>query len=326
MTHMAKVCPDPERLAAWVENPQGEPEVMAHLASCDDCRRAAVIAGGLDEPTGRKLDEALLERVVSAARRRPVWPWVAAAAAAAIVAALILPATPTPDEVSRDETVLTPPTPEPDTIDPVLARDTPPEVVVPTPEKDPVEAPTVRVETPPAPEKKEEKPPAVEDVVPSNLVKHPTPDPEKTPVVEDPKEPVVIESTPSLVSVFLVDAEGEPWLQRGEEKPVRFTVLERLAVGDIISTRNKAGAIRIEGRASLVLDKGTRAQVSYNEESSAFRLTLERGKAIIDTEGKPQLWEILGAGGETMLSQIHGRLAVEHRKGGLAALFLDGRG
>src|SRR5437762_12081058 len=89
MRDMGDFCPDPGALAGWLEQSLSAPErarVTAHLASCDECRRAVTIASAIEPPAAGQVDELLLQRVVRTSRRRPWAPWIGAAAAALLVA------------------------------------------------------------------------------------------------------------------------------------------------------------------------------------------------------------------------------------------------
>src|SRR5688500_10207983 len=84
MSHMERICPDPEVLALWVDEellPEDRADAAAHLAGCDECRRTVALSAALDPVPAGAVNEVLLARVVAASRRRPVWPYAAAAGA-----------------------------------------------------------------------------------------------------------------------------------------------------------------------------------------------------------------------------------------------------
>src|ERR1043166_6778031 len=94
MNHMGDLCPGPEALAGWLEQTLSTPErakITAHLASCDECRRAVTIASAIEPQAPGAVDEILLHRVVTASRRRSVAAWITAAAAILVAAILFWP-------------------------------------------------------------------------------------------------------------------------------------------------------------------------------------------------------------------------------------------
>src|SRR6185295_20117443 len=94
MNTMEKSCPDDLTLAGWVEgtlSPQDRNRMTAHLAACDDCRRAVALASTLDAPPAEGgVNEILLSKVVSASRRRRLAPFAAAAAVLAVAVGFTL--------------------------------------------------------------------------------------------------------------------------------------------------------------------------------------------------------------------------------------------
>src|SRR6187549_1392045 len=90
MSTMEKFCPTTEVLAGWLQgnlDPQQRGSLTAHLAACDECRRAVAIASSIDAPPAVPVNEILLSRVVAASRPRRILPF--AAAAAAVMAAAV---------------------------------------------------------------------------------------------------------------------------------------------------------------------------------------------------------------------------------------------
>jgi hypothetical protein len=312
MSHMKEVCPGTEPLARWVEGDR-DPSVTAHLAACDDCRRAVVLSAGLDAPPVRAMDAVLLARVVSAARRRPAWPWAAAASVLVALGASLW--------LGRSEPAPRPAPPAPD-----VARHDPPAPVPVIAVKEPVLLPTRPVPPPPLPD-----PAPVPAPTPV-----PAPKPEPKPEPPRPAEPAPVakpevrtETDLSAVfaPVFVVDPTGDLWLTRdaaGSSKPGAF---ERVAHKDRFTARGVPAAFALEGKASIVLDKGAQASVSYFKPDQAYALRVFQGPVLVDTEGASQRWQISAGKAELSISNFKGRIAIDPRPDdGVAAIVLEGRG
>lgn len=309
MRDMLRFCPGPGPLAAWLEGALPAAEragVTAHLSDCDECRRAVSIARGVEPGAPAAVNEGLLDHVVAVARRKPVWRWVAAAVLVAGIAALF----------SR-------PRREPP-VEPVVAQPAAPRIlpvaVVPAPapapvapisvNELPVEAPetpvaVASVPAPPPPEVKKETPVAL-------------------PEIPAPVAPPAAVRTLAPLVVF--DPAGDLWVRRGKAGAARVGPFEKVTPVDSFSSRNAPGAIRVEGRASVVFEKGAEASMGFDAPLQAYHLALEKGAVMIDTEGSAQRWEIHQGAAGVIFSAFKGRLSLEPRPGALAALVIDGQG
>jgi hypothetical protein len=326
------VCPGADALAGWLEgtlSPEERRPLAAHLASCDDCRRAVAVAATLGAPPeAAALDESLLARVVAASRRRVPWPWVAAAAALAVaVLVFAWPSRP------RTETATEAKAPPAATI-PEKARvfeETPLRVENPAPPKMEEAARPAAVPEGTPPPKKEETP---------RVEVAREPDPEPPPVKEPPSPPApeapavartegpgktVTDLSGVFASVFAVDPHGDLWLRRGRGEAGRAGAFETLAPSDSISARDAAATFTLEGRATVVLEKGAEAVFCFFKPERAYAVDVVQGQVMIDTEGVPQNWRASRAGVTLAFSSLNGRLALEPRGEQLTALLLEGR-
>lgn len=334
MNTMEKSCPDDLTLAGWVEgtlSPQDRSRMTAHLAGCDDCRRAVALASTLDAPPADgAVNEILLSKVVSSSRRRRFAPFAAAAAAVLAVAVgfTLIPRTPPAPPVAIDAKNVLP-------AEPKVA-------VVPAPVLEPTKSP-VKPQPDPStlPLLPEEKLPVVKrPEIPPNPI--PTEDPRKpvSPTVVDPTPtpvvpaPVVVakEITPrtppadvkTLAPVFVLDPAGDLWLKR-DESEAKAGILEKAAWKDLFAAKNSAASFTLEARTSVVLEKGSEAAFSHLKSDDTYSLALDQGLVMLDTEGSSQKWQISFPNkGKLSFSNLNGRLAVESRGDRMSALLLDG--
>jgi hypothetical protein len=316
MSTMIGPCPTPDDLAAWLEgglSPQEHGTVTSHLAACDDCRRAVGVASLVDEAPARALDEVLLARVVTASRRRPVWMWAVAGAllvALALGFVLFRPA-PQPEVRSTADAPKIP--------GPVVIRENPPApepVVAPTPE---APKPVVKVDEKPEPPKPEESKPVVK-VEEKPEPPKPAPEPEKPREVvkETPKETVTDLST-VFGPVFMVDPTGDLWL-RG----AKAGAFEQAGYKDTFSSREGAG-FTLDARASVALEKGAAAGLSWFKPDQAYTVHSESGLVMVDTEGATYSFRVTRGGATVVFSNLNGCLAVEPRGDQVAATLLRGK-
>jgi hypothetical protein len=124
--------------------------------------------------------------------------------------------------------------------------------------------------------------------------------------------------------VFVTDPSGDLWIRRAGAAPARLGAFERVGSKDRLVTREGGASFTLEGRASVVLEKGSEASVFFNKPDRAYALALEKGSAMVDTEGNPQSWHFSQGASELRFSGIKGRLALEPRGGQICALVLDG--
>ncbi len=331
MTGSGDFCCGPDDLAGWLEgtlDPRGRRMVAAHLAACDDCRRAAALAATLGSAPEVALDEALLGRVTAAARRRRAWRMPAAAAGVLAAAVLLFwIVRPRSSSEFAGAPVGVPPA---DTVRPEEPADRLPAVVVekapPAPPRppppEPVEAPPVKVEEPRTelvrepetpPERKEEAPPPkVEEQAPAA----------KT----DAPGTTVADLSALYAPVFTVDPRGHLWVRRGRGEPSKAGAFENLAPTDSLCARGGGGGFTLEGRATVVLEKGAEAIFCYFKPERAYSVDVVQGLVMVDTEGMPQNWRAVRGATAIAFQSLNGRLAIEPRGGQLSALLLEGWG
>lgn len=326
MSQMERVCPEIDVLAAWVEGslpPTERLRVKAHLASCDDCRRTASLAATLEpvEALGA-VDEVFVQRLAMASRRRPQWPWaVAAGVLLALGAALLAGRSGRPPEAPP--AALERPAPLPD---PVAKVDPPPVVPPPLPPKTvPAPAPVV-VEDPGPPVVAVPVPPVLKPV-PVIQPEPPKPDPVavRPPTPPVPAPATATDLTTVFTPVFAVDPSGDLWLSRDGAEAAKAGVFERVAFKDVFAAKTEAAGFTIEGRASVVLEKGAEAAVSWYRADEAYRLNLARGPVFVDTEGGVQKWLFTAGAARLAFPELHGKAAVELRPDGLGVLLLEGK-
>lgn len=323
MNGMDKVCPDESLLAAWIEktlDADARVRLSGHLADCDDCRRSVALAASQVpcEAAQGGVNEVLLARLLGKGSSR--WLWTSAAAAGLLVAAGLV--------------LLRPERPVPDVTVAVRAPVPPAAAPVPAePKKEPVrepERPAPVAELPvPAPQP---KPPTPTPAPPLPAPVADLPKPAPVAVPEPPKEPVrnpapatTTDYAKIFDSVFLGDPTGDLWLSRERAESAKVAPVERVGWQDVLSARGAAGCT-LEARASLVLEKGAEAGVMLFKPDGAYRLLLTRGQALIDTEGTVQKWQIVSESQQIEFRELNGRVSLEARSDGLAALLLEGRG
>jgi hypothetical protein len=323
MTEMKEVCPGFELLAGWVEgtlSPRERHGVTAHLAACDDCRRAVEIASTAGPAPAREVDEALLARVVAGSRRRTPWRWAAAAgvAAAAGLGFWMASAPPAPAPLAVSPSVAPPPPPGEATPARVPTPEPPakPEVAVAPEPRPPAEAPRA-AERPLVPD------PARETLVAEKPEEPPPPPPEPAPRRE-PGRTVVKEGYGPL---FVIDPAGDLWVRREEGQAGRVSsAFEQVTWSDTFAARNAPSGFTVEGKASVVLDKGAEASVAYFKSEKAYEIILVQGLAIVDTEGAIQRWQVSYGRTQLAFANLRGRIGLEPRPGEqVAVVLLDGR-
>ncbi|HEX7899236.1 MAG TPA: zf-HC2 domain-containing protein [Planctomycetota bacterium] len=325
---MERVCPETDVLGAWIEGGLAAPEraeVKAHLAVCDDCRRAASLSATLEpaEAAAGAVDEIFIQRLANESRRRPRWPWMASAAAAALFAAGTVVLVTRPSPAPRP----TPAAPRVADLPRPAAHVAPPAIppVVPTPEV--VKGP----EPTPAPPK------AVEDPKPIIAVPVPLPSPEPpappkpAPAPTDVAKPAPTPATETdlalvFMPVFAVDPTGDLWLRRDGADAAKAGAFESVAYKDVFAARGDAAAFTIESRASVALEKGAEAAVSWFKVDGAFRLDVVRGPVYLDTESNTQKWLLTAGLARMSFAELTGRVLVERRDDVLSVLLLDGKG
>ncbi len=333
MRNMRRFCPDAATLAGWLEGKLDSferTEVTRHLADCDRCRRASALAASIEPPDEVGIDEALLGRMVSTARRRPLLRWVAAAgvlAAAALSLFLLLPEQPDPKVTSHEKPesapVVTVPGEEPPSVAPPgdggveVDWEPGPPSAAPFKEDAPKRPPSFSVPLRGVAAKGKIAPPVAEG-----------------PAEGTPPEPVVKElvgtTVPDLSNtfgrVFLNDSAGEIWMKRGGEVTSRVDHYVTPGPNDSLFTRDKGAGFTLEGRSTLVLERGTLASLSYFRPDDAYALSLRSGGVFIDTEGMEQRWHFFSGAVALSFSTLNGRVSVEPHDGRLMAFVLDGWG
>lgn len=323
-------CPGPEVLAGWLEgtlSPGERRALAAHLASCDDCRRAVAVAATLEAPpASAAVDERLLARVVAASRRRFPWPWVGAAAAVLAVSVLVF-VKPAP---SPSRKIAEPPQ-GPLRVAAIEERDrvfeeTPRKVEAPAP---PVAVEEARSRTAPAPAPMKEEAPRVEvaEPEPPPMEEPPPPPAPESPAVARAEGPgkTVTDLSRVFSPVFAVDPRGDLWLRRGRGEAGRAGAFETLAPTDSFCALEAGAAFTLEGRATVVLERGAEAVFCFFKPERAYTVELVQGQVMIDTEGIPQNWRASRGGAALAFSSLNGRIALELRGDQLSALLLEGR-
>ncbi len=327
MSSMKEVCPEFELLAGWVEGTLSARDrhgVTAHLASCDDCRRAVEIASTAGPaPAAADVDEAFVARVAAASRPRPAWRWVAAAGVVLAAGLAFWAGRPQPG-------------PAPVAISPNVAPaahpgDATPVKVIPLPEeprKPEAESPKPAPPAPPPAEKPLPGDPPRAELVPDKPeepVKPPAPAPPPPP--KDPPGRTVTARGEGYGPVFVVDPTGDLWLRRGEAETAKVSSpFERVTWSDTFTAKNAPSAFTVEGKASVVLDRGSEAGLTYFRTERAYEIILSQGPVMVDTEGQSQRWQVSHGRTNLTLANFKGRMVLEPRPGEqLAAVLLDGR-
>ncbi len=331
MSHMGDLCPGPGALAGWLEQSLPAPErarVTAHLASCDECRRAVTIASAIEPPAPGRVDELLLQRVVQASRRRPVAPWIAAAAAAILVAGvafwIVRPQhdeEPVASEIFAPKPTAVTPAPPPNNQPEIK---TAPESPVPPVPETPAPAPFKKPDPAPIePSKEEPRKPvvAVEDskTTPALPKEDPAP-PRRTPGVTE------ADLSGKFASVYVGDPAGDLWINRDGGEPVRVGRYDQIGYRDTLSARDTPAAFALEGKATLALEKGASATVAWQRIDQAYALDLlSPGRVMVDTEGAEQKWEVSRANTHVTFFKLNGRFVLEPRGDQLSTVLLNGR-
>lgn len=324
MNAMEKSCPEPEILARYLENVLTADErarVNGHLADCDDCRRTVSLASSLEAAPAApvKVNEVLLQRVVSGSRRRRFLPMAAAAAVILIgvvsISLLKSPEDPAPKIASAER-----PAPA------VVAVARPVESEIPAKPTPPPPADVPR----PEPEKPRPDPVAVlpkEDSKPLPKPELPKPvlppEPKPDPVVVAPAPPKPAVEDKGFVPVLVVDPIGDLWLKRDQED-LKAGAFDRAAWKDRLSARAGAASFSLEARASVMLEKGSDAAFSKVKSDDSYNLALGQGLVMLDTEGSSQKWRIAFGQSELDFNNLNGRLSVESRGDQVSAMLLEG--
>lgn len=337
MNTMEKFCPDVLALAGWIEgtlSPEDRSRMAAHLAACDDCRRAVALSSTLEAPPAEApVNEILLSKVVASSRRRRFVPFAAAAAAVLAVAVgfAVFPrhsSPPAPTYTIDTRNVPPAEAPKVAVVTPTNEAPKPPAAVKPDPATLPLlpeEKPGVAKKpdpaVPPAPAEASRKTPGPTVVEPG-----PTPAPVVTPPVLAkeiaPRTPPADVQT--LSPVFVLDPAGDLWLKR-DESEAKAGTLEKAAWKDLFAAKNSAASFTLEARTSVMLEKGSEAAFSHLKSDDTYSLALDQGLVMLDTEGSSQKWQISFPNkGKLSFSNLNGRLAVESRGDRMSALLLDG--
>jgi hypothetical protein len=315
MSGMDRVCPDPSRLAAWVEKtlePAERSALAVHFAECDECRRSVALTSTMPPaPAGlQPVDPALLARVLRAGRPARFWPLAAAAALAlAVLAALLRPSPQTPPVTSA--------APHP--------------VPAPEPSRTVVAVPA-HVEVAPRPVAVKPAPVPDEGFLPARPVTEPAPVPapkplKPAPVAEAPRPAPPTTTTDYAKifgSLFVFEPAGELLVRRGRGEAAPLQGTERVGWQDALETRSGAG-FNVDGRAAVALEKGAEAGLTVFTPDAAYRLSLAKSAAWIDTEGSVQHWQVLHGTSQVDLKAFNGRAVVEPRGDSLAVQLLEGR-
>jgi ferric-dicitrate binding protein FerR (iron transport regulator) len=324
MSTMEKFCPAAETLALYLEgglSPEERGRVTSHLADCDDCRRAVALTSSLEAaPAPSAVNEVLLQRVVTASRRRRITPLAVAAAAAFLVVGIGFSLISTSQKDPAPKVAATPV----EAPAPVVA------VLPPPPPKPPAPSPD------PAPEVKQPAPAPVAVApkeAPKPATEAPKPEPKTEPKVEPKPDPVVVAppapapapavERKDLDPVMVVDATGDLWLRRDENES-KAGAFERAAWKDRLTARAGAASFSLEARASVMLEKGSDAAISKVRSDDSYSLALGQGLVMLDTEGSSQKWRIAFGGSELDFSNLNGRLSVESKGGQMSAMLLEG--
>jgi len=315
-------CPDLELLSAWLEGslpPAERSGVTAHLATCDDCRRAVAIASAVPPQAPAQVDEALVGRILQQTRRRPkAWTWAAAAAALVAAGVTFWAVRPTP--VQPEMTAVE--APASSTPAPVEARGIPlpdprPEAS-PTPKAEPRTADLPRPAKPTTPGLPEE--PRESIVIEEPEKRTPSP----TDVPKPPPASTVTDLSRVFTPVFVLDATPDLWLKRSDAAVGKAASVERVAWRDTFSAAGAGAGFALEGKASVALDKGAQASVSRYHD--AYAMHLVEGAVLVDTEGADQHWHLSHGRARVDVPALNGRLAVEPRSdGAFAAVLLEGK-
>jgi anti-sigma factor ChrR (cupin superfamily) len=329
MNHMGDLCPGPEALAGWLEQTLSTPErakITAHLASCDECRRAVTIASAIEPQAPGAVDEILLHRVVTASRRRSVAAWITAAAAILVAAILFWPHGSKPAPIAAAPTPAPPaPITMPTETKPESEIKKAPEAPIPAPPVAPTPAPETKPgPTTPETPKEEPKKTVVATETPKPAPTTPAKE-ESAPIAKKEPGKTEVDTSSMFASVFVLDPTGDLWLNRqgGEAAPVgRF---EQVGHKDTLSTHAAPGAFALEGKATLALDKNTSATVAWRPADKVYALSVAQGAVLVDTENSQQSWKLSGGKAEFVIANVNGRFVVEPRGEQLAAVMLTGR-
>ncbi|HZE98001.1 MAG TPA: zf-HC2 domain-containing protein [Planctomycetota bacterium] len=323
MSAMEKSCPEPETLARWLEaglSAEERVRVTSHLAACDDCRRSVALASTLDAPPAATVNEVLLQRVVTASRRRRIPPLaVAAAAFIAVGIGLSLISLTKSEAPAPTLAVGLHNAPDASPAPVVAAKPAPAPVEPPRPQP----APPPRIEPPPVVVAAKETPrPATPPADPSPK-ETPVPDVKLESVAKGPDLAPAPEDNKAYVPVLVVDPVGDLWLRR-DQVDAKVVAVERAARKDLLTARTAAASFSLEARASVMLEKGSEAAFSKVQSDDAYSLALGQGLVMLDTEGSSQKWRIAFGKNELDFSNFNGRLSVESRGDRMSAMLLDG--
>lgn len=278
-------CPRKESLAAYLDRRLSAPDtedLEDHLAACAACRAEVAdlallmgeVAASTLTPSDRWMQAALARAF--APRRRPVWPWVAAAAGLLVALGLIFALRgdeppPTPVVRQRETPKRAPP------LEQIAEPPAPPPVPPPAPPREPqapkpIETPRpTPVPPPPAPPvKPEEKP------VPKEEPKPEAPKPKET--IPEPK--------PVYVPAALFAAAGT-----ASTRPDGEAAWKTLKVGQTVELKglhclrtNGARAKTRLGADTLYLSRAT--DLTISPEKDVTRLRLAQGEAFFSVNAQ----------------------------------------
>jgi anti-sigma factor ChrR (cupin superfamily) len=320
-----RMCEETEFWARWAEEALDEAErdrAARHLAGCDACRRAVMLARLAGEGAAPTMSDTARRRVekaviVSPVRRGILRVWHVAAAAAVIVGvsmyfAFRSPETPAvtgtgPSEESPAANVTTPPTPRP--VAPAAPGPQPPgtdapqapDPVPPAPSPAPPKTEVVRKPAPPTP-----------DIVP---------DPPRDPVVPgrpDPRTP----DPKLLAGVPVSDPVGISVRRGGGSEAVALTSTDILGQGDVLIAE-KAASFSVDGAALVAMEPATQLSVA-SLSGQGYLLLMFRGRAFVDTAGGQQAWDVRYGDSSFWVNRVRGRMSVDTTVGVLSLGIVSG--
>lgn len=313
---MNGICPNLDRLAAWIEGSLSDkerPALAAHLAQCDDCRRTVELAAIAMETKAEPLVPGAEERWLRAIRRPKARWWSWAAAAGVFLAISILAIA----KLAKSE----PPQPQPQ-----------PTPTADQPKKKEEEAPKIV----PKHEKKVEEP----NVGIRDIVTHKPPGGEKPeeavaeePKKEEPKkeDPAVKRDTKVDMSgryepLAIADGSGDLWMKKSEgEEFAKIDGTTRAGYGQLIESRKTHASFTIEGSATVAIEPETKVWIARSKEEKNYVLSIDAGVAFLDTEGMRQAWQFFCGAASVLMPQVQGRIFVQALQEQLEIHVLQGK-
>ncbi len=309
-------CPDDDRLAAFLEGHlvrEARTDVIEHLASCDDCRRAAALSRlaksepihALTVDQERAARSAVMRRLLGIRRYVPVFAGVAAAAAL-IISFVYFSTRPAPHAdpavAGKDEgsKALRIPNLEPIPAAPKSEEKAAPQPVVPTPTEEP---PKVV----PPPEPKKELPPPIDP---------PPPTSSETPAPKEPPGRTRAELAGHFKPIDVFEFTGAITTDVADAS--------RLAYNNILKT-DEGTTLNLGGQALVSLDRQSEAAVAKSSNGSSLVLWLHQGTAYIDTARETRSWEVWHGESRIELPSACGRLMVNADKDSLGVVVMSGQ-